>query len=86
MHLGYFKIPKSENICHSPTLSKQQEWHKFSLDRKIDMVHDVVVLNHPHNEVVKKYFRTPSYVSGLVSRVKKNRSLLSEMMAKRDEA
>jgi hypothetical protein len=50
------------------------------------MVHDVVVLNHPHNEVAKKYFRTPSYVSALAGRVKKNRSLLSEMMAKRDEA
>jgi len=85
MHMGYFRAPKSENIFFQPILTKRQSWSSFTLDDKINIVHDVLILKRPQKEVAKKYFRTEGYVSGLVGRVRKKRDALREMIDKRDQ-
>jgi hypothetical protein len=86
MHMGFFRKPKEENIFYPPVLSKRQRWSGLSLNDKIDIIHEVVVLKYPQHEVAKKYFRTSSFVSKFVKKFKDNRNLLREMVDKRDQA
>ena len=51
MHMGYLKAPKSENIFFQPILTKRQRWSSFTLDDKINVVHDVLILKRPQKEV-----------------------------------
>ena len=85
MHMGYFRAPKSENIYYVPQLSKRESWSSFTLDDKINVVHDVLILKRPQKEVAKKYFRTEGYISQLVGRVRKKSDWLREMIDKRDQ-
>jgi hypothetical protein len=57
MHLGYFRKPKEENLCFTPTLTKRDKSSNLSLEDKIDIVHRVLILKHPQHEVAKKYSR-----------------------------
>lgn len=49
--MGYFRQPKLENICREIYLTKRDKWHNFTLDDKINVVHDVLVLKRPQKEV-----------------------------------
>ena len=85
MHMGFFRQPKVENIYHKPQLTKREKWHDLSLDDKISIVHDILILKRPQQEVAKKYCRTGSYISYLVKKARKQRNLLREMMDMRDQ-
>jgi hypothetical protein len=68
MHLGYFREPKKENEYHQPQLNKKEKWYDLSLDNKIDIIHEVLILKRPQQDVAKKYYRTAGYVSRFVKR------------------
>ena len=85
MHMGYFRQPKLQNIYKEVHLTKRESWHAFTLDDKINLVHDVLILKRPQQEVAKKYFRTAGYVSQLVRMVRNKRNILREMIDKRDQ-
>ena len=80
MHNGYFKKPKEDNICKEPHLTKRQKWHKFDLEDKVNMLHEVIVGKEKQTEVAKKYHRTVGYVSNLIRAMKKNNELLRELI------
>jgi hypothetical protein len=80
MHMGYFRQPKMKNVCYKPTLSKRERWSMLTVDDKIDIVHEVLVLKHPQNEVAKKYCRSDGFISSFLRKFRKNRNLLREMM------
>jgi transposase len=86
MHLGYFREPKKDNEYHRPQLSKKEKWYDLSLDNKIDIIHEVLILKRPQQDVAKKYYRTAGYVSRFVKRFRQNRKLLREMIDQRDQA
>jgi hypothetical protein len=86
MHMGYFRQPKVENVCYTPTLTKRERWSNLTLNDKIDIVHEVLVLKHPQHEVAKKYCRTDGYISSFLRKFRENRNLLREMMDQRDQA
>lgn len=86
MHKGYFQQPKADNICRESHLTKRESWHDFTLDDKINVVHEVLVEKRPLKVVAEKYFRTEGYVGRLVRRVRDNRALLREMIDVRDQA
>ena len=83
--MGYFKQPKQENIFKEVRLTKRESWSSFTLDDKINMVHDVLILKRPQKEIAKKYFRTEAYVSQTVRKVRIKRNILREMIDKRDQ-
>ena len=85
MHMGYFRQPKLENIFKEVRLTKRESWSSFTLDDKINMVHDVLILKRPQKEIAKKYFRTEAYVSQTVRLVRNKRNILREMIDKRDQ-
>jgi hypothetical protein len=47
IHMGYFKQPKQENIFKEVRLTKRESWSSFTLDDKINMVHDVLISKRP---------------------------------------
>jgi hypothetical protein len=65
-------------------LTKKQKWKEFTLDDKVNMIYDVIIGKEKVAEVAKKYSRTQGHVSNLVSRIKKNNDLLSQLIDKRD--
>ena len=84
MHNGYFKKPKQHNEFIAPRLKLARN-ATLSLDDRIGIVHDVIVLLRPVHEVARKYFKTSGYISNLVEKARSNRNLLREMMDRRDE-
>ena len=84
MHNGYFQKPKETNICKGPHQTKRQHWKKFSLDDKVNLIHDVIIAKEKVEVVAKKYCRTKGYVSCLVTKIKKNKELLRHLIDKRD--
>ena len=86
MHKGsYFSKPKQENICKEKRLTKRQRWHSLSLDDKVNMIYDVVVGKEKLEVVAQRYCRTMGHVSNLVKRLKKKRSILRDLICKRDQ-
>ena len=69
MHKGYFKPKKVEKWYAPVVKSKAERWSDFSLDDKINMVHEIVILKRPLSETAKKYHRSPGYVSSLISKI-----------------
>ena len=57
----------------------------MTLDDKINIVHDILVIKRPQHEVAKKNFRSNGYISNFLKKFKKKRSLLREMMEMRDQ-
>ena len=84
MHNGYFKKEKEDNIYKAIYMSKKQRWHQFTLEDRVNMIHDVVIGKEKVAEVAKRYFRTPGFVSNLVTKMKKNPNLLRELIDRRD--
>ena len=84
MHNGYFPTTKKENICKAKYMSKKQRWHEFSLDDKVNLIHDVIVGKEKIEVVAKRYFRTKGFVSNLITKMKKNPNLLRELIDNRD--
>ena len=84
MHAGYFKNTKRENEFIAPRLALSRN-ATLSLNDRIGIVHDVLVLKHPIKFVAKKYLKTNGYISNLVKKARDNRNLLREMMNQRDE-
>ena len=52
----------------------------LSLNNKIDIVHDVLVLKRPQQDVAKKYLVSNGFISNFLRKFKVNRNLLREMM------
>ena len=76
---------KEENIWKLPHQTKRQRWHSFNLDKKVALVHDVVVGKMKLADAASKYQRTKGYISKLVNKVKKKPELLREMIQKQEE-
>ena len=49
------------------------------------MMHDVIVLKKKLQDVAKKYSRSQSWISRLVTKLRNNRNLIEELLAKREE-
>ena len=86
MHNGYFSKPKEANICKHPYLTKRQRWRNFTLDDKVNMVHDVIIRKEKVVDVAKRYCRTQGFVSSFISKIKKNNGLLHQLIDKRDQS
>ena len=65
---------------------KKQHWFQFTLDDKVNLLYDVLIGQEKVSGVAKRYCRTKIYVSHLVTRIMKNRNLLTELIEKRDES
>ena len=83
--MGFFNEPKEENIFKQPHFTKREMWHNLTLDDKINIVHDVLVIKRPLHEVAKKYHRSSGYLCNFLKKFRKKRSLLREMMDQRDQ-
>ena len=85
MHQSSERPQKKENIFKVPHKTKKQRWHCFSLEDKVNLVHDVVVGKMKLVDVAEKYCRTSGHVSNFIKKIKSKPNLLREMIAKHEE-
>ena len=57
----------------------------LTMNDKIEIVHDCLVLRRPQNEIAKRYNLSTGYISNFLKKFKANRNLLREMIDKRDQ-
>ena len=74
------RTAKTDNIRSIRRQSKFQRWQSFNLDDKIKVVYEVVVSKAKVADVAKKYYRTASYISKLIKKVRSNNELLRELI------
>ena len=70
MHKGSPRSSRKDNICMVPHKTKSQIRKNFNLDRKIDLVHDILVGKMKLVDAAKKYQRSPGHISNIIKKVK----------------
>ena len=90
MHKGYFKHlePKRklylELIEEVPVLSQQRKrkQHRLSLEQKISISQEVLILKHKHKDIAKKYRIAEGTISAIMSKLKKKPKMFNELQDK----
>ena len=83
MHSGYFPKEKDINPFNKLMVHKKLLRGKIPLDKKIDILYDVIIEKELVAEVAKRYRRNLGTVNMLVNKVKKNKEMLTNLVEKR---
>jgi hypothetical protein len=83
IHSGYFQKKKDINPFNKLMVHKKLLRGKIPLDKKIDILYDVIIEKELVAEVAKRYRRNVGTVNILVNKVKKNKEMLTNLVEKR---
>ena len=72
-----------------PTPIDKRKWirkrHHLSLNEKMDIVYQIMCLNHIPSDLAKEYRVTKACISLLIKKANKNEKFITELILKRDE-
>ena len=86
MHQSGSRKNKVENMFKVPHQTKSQRRDNFTLDKKVSLIHDVLIGKNKLDDARKKYGITRGYANQLVLKFKWNPTLLRELIDKHDLA